>query len=305
MTKQYLFAIIILLCAMAAGLAFFNVFVIRTNADTEIVSPVSDDCGKDLLPVCQGQTCREKSWLHKVEEIQSTADRLRAIEMLSTELSFKEQQEIVDFIKNSPNGSGEYVIKNNLMNCLLAQKNPMPELAASLIAIAGDKKQDIVVRAYAVQHLRPLYERFRDAAVKNFLYVALLEEKNEVCGGAMLALNYLMKEDEYSDDFDIMPVIQQARKIALDNTANNNNRITAIQVAAVSGDLELAVALREIISDKNSHSALRISAIAGLGNIGDEADIPLLESISRSDSFERVAAEESLRKLRNSLGLIP
>lgn len=29
------------------------------------------------------------------------------------------------------------------------------------------------------------------------------------------------------------------------------------------------------------------------------------ESLIRSDSFERVAAEESLRKLRNSRGLIP
>ena len=69
---------------------------------------------------------------------------------------------------------------------------------AALIAIASNKNQDLVVRAYAVQHLRPLYERNRDIAIKDFFYQALLEEDTEVSGGAMLALNYLMNHDEYA-----------------------------------------------------------------------------------------------------------
>ena len=235
---------------------------------------------------------------------QSTAVKIKSVDLISDNLAETEQQAVIDFIKNSPNGSGEYVVKNNLMNRLVAQNKPMPGLNAALIAIASNKNQDIVVRAYAVQHLRPLYERNRDIAIKDFFYQALLEEDTEVSGGAMLALNYLMNHDEYAADFDRAPVIRQAKKIALNDTANNNNRITAIQVASTTSDPELVEGLRKIISDKNNHSALRISAIAGLGAIGDESDIAALKVIAQSKNFEKRAASAAIKKISNRRGVI-
>ena len=235
---------------------------------------------------------------------QPTAVKIKSVDLISDNLAETEQQAVIDFIKNSPNGSGEYVVKNNLMNRLVAQNKPMPGLNAALIAIASNKNQDIVVRAYAVQHLRPLYERNRDIAIKDFFYQALLEEDTEVSGGAMLALNYLMNHDEYAADFDRAPVIRQAKKIALNDTANNNNRITAIQVASTTSDPELVEGLRKIISDKNNHSALRISAIAGLGAIGDESDIASLKIIAQSKNFEKRAALAAINKISNRRGVI-
>ena len=234
-----------------------------------------------------------------LDKNQSTAAKIKSVDLISDNLTETEQQAVIDFIKNSPNGSGEYVVKNNLMNRLVAQNKPMPGLNVALIAIASNKNQDIVVRAYAVQHLRPLYERNRDIAIKDFFYQALLEEDTEVSGGAMLALNYLMNHDEYAADFDRAPVIRQAKKIALNDTANNNNRITAIQVASTTSDPELVEGLRKIISDKNNHSALRISAIAGLGAIGDESDIAALKVIAQSKNFEKRAALAAIKKISN------
>ncbi len=234
-----------------------------------------------------------------LDKNQPTAAKLKSVELIPDNLSELDQQAIIDFIKDSPNGTGEYVVKNNLMNRLVAQNKPMPGQSAALIAIASNKNQDIVVRAYAVQHLRPLYERSGDVAIKDFFYKALLEEDSEVSGGAMLALNYLMNQDEYGPVFDRAPVIQQAKKIALNDTANNNNRITAIQVASVEKDLELADCLRKIISDENSHPALRISAIAGLGTIGDESDIAALKVIAQSKNFEKRAAHAAIKKISN------
>ena len=239
-----------------------------------------------------------------LDKNQSTAAKIKSVDLISDNLAETEQQAVIDFIKNSPNGSGEYVVKNNLMNRLVAQNKPMPGLNAALIAIASNKNQDIVVRAYAVQHLRPLYERNRDIAIKDFFYQALLEEDTEVSGGAMLALNYLMNHDEYAADFDRTPVIRQAQKIALNDTANNNNRITAIQVASTTSDPELVEGLRKIISDKNNHSALRISAIAGLGAIGDESDIAALKVLAQSKNFEKRAASAAIKKISNRLGVI-
>ena len=113
-----------------------------------------------------------------------------------------------------------------------------------------------------------------------------------------------MNQDEYSSDFERAPVIQQAKKIALNDTANNNNRITAIQVASVGKDPELADGLRKIISEKDSHPALRISAIAGLGAIGDESDIANLKIIAQSKNFEKRAASAAIKKISNRRGVI-
>ena len=235
---------------------------------------------------------------------QTTVAKIRSVDLISDDLSEAEQNDILNFIRTSPNGIGEYVVKNNLMNRLIAQKRPVPNMNASFISIASDKNQDTVVRAYAVQHLRPLYERSRDVVIKDFFYNILQEENTEVSGVAMLSLNYLMNQEEYGSDFDRVPVIQQARKIALDNSANNNNRITAIQVASAEADPELADGLRKIIADKNSHSALRISAIAGLGAIGDESDIASLKVISQSKNFESRAARAALKKISNRRGIL-
>ena len=239
-----------------------------------------------------------------LDKNQSTAVKIKSVDLISDDLSDLDQQAVIDFIKKSPNGTGEYVVKNNLMNRLVAQNKPMPGMNAAFIEIASNKNQDTVVRAYAVQHLRPLYERNRDVTIKDFFYQALLEEDTEVSGGAMLALNYLMNHDEYAADFDRAPVIRQAKKIALNDTANNNNRITAIQVASTTSDPELAEGLRKIISDKNNHSALRISAIAGLGAIGDESDIASLKIIAQSKSFEKRAALAAINKISNRRGVI-
>ena len=239
-----------------------------------------------------------------LDKNQSTAVKIKSVDLISDNLSDQDQQTVIDFIKKSPNGTGEYVVKNNLMNRLVAQNKPMPGMNAAFIEIASNKNQDTVVRAYAVQHLRPLYERNRDIAIKDFFYQALLEEDTEVSGGAMLALNYLMNHDEYAADFDRAPVIQQAKKIALNDTANNNNRITAIQVASTTSDPELVEGLRKIISDKNNHSALRISAIAGLGTIGDESDIAALKVIAQSKNFEKRAALAAIKEISNRRNVI-
>ena len=183
------------------------------------------------------------------------------------------------------------------MNCLCRQSHPFPEINAEFIALAADKNQDLVVRAYAVQHLRSLYERSRDPNIKDFLYSAMQETDTEISGGAILVLNYLMNQEEYHSDFDRNSVVQQAKGIALNKVANNNNRITAIQIASAAPDVELANELREIIRDEGSHSALRISAIAGLGKIGDESDIALLEPIAYSKKFERRAAAAAIKRL--------
>lgn len=228
----------------------------------------------------------------------STAQRIQLVSSVPDDLSEIEQQSIINFITGFPNTPGEYVVKNNLMNRLVSQVTPLWNMSDVFIGIASDRHQDIVIRAYAVQHLRPLYERSRDATIRDYLYNALFDDDTEVSGGAMLALNYLLSQDEYCSEFEREPLVQQARKVVFDSSANNNNRITAIQIATSYNndpDPELADALRLIIRDENRHSALRISAIAGLGSIGDETDLGLLKNIAQSGKYEERAADAAIR----------
>ena len=289
------------------GLTCLGIFYIHYSQPEPVVEVYRDMKNRQSLSVKESAntTTTSVDYLAIVlDKNQSTAVKIKSVDLVSDNLSEIEQQTVIDFIKDSPNGTGEYVVKNNLMNRLVDQNKPMSGLNDAFIAIASDKNQDIVVRAYALQHLRPLYERNRDVAIKDFFYQALQEEDTEVAGGAMLALNYLMNHDEYGFDFERESVIQQAKKIALNDTSNNNNRITAIQVASVGKDPELADSLRKIISDKNSHPALRISAIAGLGAIGDESDIAALKIIAQSKNFEKRAASAAIKKISNRRGVI-
>ena len=289
------------------GLTCLGIFYIHYSQPEPVVEVYRDMKNRQSLSIKESAntTTTSVDYLAIVlDKNQSTAVKIKSVDLVSDNLSEIEQQTVIDFIKDSPNGTGEYVVKNNLMNRLVDQNKPMSGLNDAFIAIASDKNQDIVVRAYALQHLRPLYERNRDVAIKDFFYQALQEEDTEVAGGAMLALNYLMNHNEYGADFERESVIQQAKKIALNDTSNNNNRITAIQVASVGKDPELVDGLRKIISDKNSHPALRISAIAGLGAIGDESDIAALKVIAQSKNFEKLAALAAINKISNRRGVI-
>lgn len=302
MIKKYWFAISVVIII---GAWIVGIFQIASNSAKSVKNgSLTSSVSNTPLPHTEKMPASINYLPIVLDTQKSTASKIKAVDLLTDNLSDLEQEMIFDFIRTSPNGMGEYVVKNNLMNKLVSQKKPIPDMSSKFIKLASDKNQDIVVRAYSVQHLRPLYEINRDPEIKNFLYEALQEVDTEVSGGAMLALNYLSNHDDYSIEFDKSILIQQARKIALNTTANNNNRITAIQIASSVADPELADCLRGIIADHELHSALRISAIAGLGEIGAESDIASLELIANSNKFERRAARAAIKKISNRRSIL-
>lgn len=92
------------------------------------------------------------------EDDKTTAIRLRLVHALPDTLSAKDRAAIVEYLKYGPNSDIEYVIKNDLMNKLRNQKVLPPELTGALLDLYSDREQDMVVRSYALQHLRPQYE---------------------------------------------------------------------------------------------------------------------------------------------------
>ena len=118
----------------------------------------------------------------------STAERLRQVHALPDDLSAADREAVARYLKYGENSDIELVIKNDLMNKLRNQKTLPPELTGVLLDLYSDRKQNITVRIYALQHLRPQYELTRDAAIRQAFYDALNETDNEIAGGALLAL---------------------------------------------------------------------------------------------------------------------
>ncbi|MEG2076416.1 MAG: hypothetical protein RRY34_07925, partial [Victivallaceae bacterium] len=167
--------------------------------------------------------------------------RLFLVDELPDDLTAAEVDNIVKFIRESPNGNYELAIKNNLFNELLAQQEVDKHLAEKMIAISSDAAQNITVRIYATQHLRTLYEITHDTGIRNYYYALLEQSDDELAGTALLALNYL--SSSYPEEFERSIVMEKALTMAKNSATNPLNRISAMQVAVAQPDNELIVVL--------------------------------------------------------------
>lgn len=226
----------------------------------------------------------------------STAERLRQVHALPDDLSAADREAVARYLKYGENSDIELVIKNDLMNKLRNQKTLPPELTGVLLELYSDRKQNITVRIYALQHLRPQYELTRDAAIRQAFYDALNETDNEIAGGALLALRYLCAE--YPNEFDTAVISRRAAEIALDGNVNNLTRLSAVQVAAMLDNAEIEPAIRSLAENASTPLTLRLSAIAGLGQLKHPESRPTLELLAQNNGPEGKAARMALKKFQ-------
>ena len=229
----------------------------------------------------------------------STAERLRQVHALPDDLSAADREAVARYLKYGENSDIELVIKNDLMNKLRNQKTLPPELTGVLLELYSDRKQNITVRIYALQHLRPQYELTRDAAIRQAFYDALNETDNESAGGALLALRYLCTE--YPKEFDTAVISRRAAESAQDGNVNNLTRLSAVQVAAMLGNAEIEPAIRSLAENASTPLTLRLSAIAGLGQLKRPESRPTLELLAQNKGPEGKAARMALIKFSNIL----
>lgn len=229
----------------------------------------------------------------------STAERLRQVHALPDNLSAADREAVARYLKYGENSDIELVIKNDLMNKLRNQKTLPPELTGVLLELYSDRKQNITVRIYALQHLRPQYELTRDAAIRQAFYDALNETDNEIAGGALLALRYLCTE--YPNEFDTAVISRRAAEIAQDGNVNNLTRLSAVQVAAMLDNAEIEPAIRSLAENASTPLTLRLSAIAGLGQLKRPESRPTLELLAQNKGPEGKAARMALIKFSNNM----
>lgn len=229
-------------------------------------------------------------------------ERLRLVNSLPRNLSEDDRKALYYYLKYEKNNINTHVMKNDMLNILRDQKTPPDELTDVMLDLFYDKSQDIVIRSYALQHMRPWYldERMQDPAIRQAFYDGLEEKENEIAGVALLALNYMAEQDT---DFDKNIISQKAAEMAADE---NTYILTRISAVSISGRMKNPEALETIrnLTSTTQPMALKLSAIASLGELGDHKDIYTLQKISSSGKRPfSTAAKAALKKIKNKLNI--
>ena len=187
-----------------------------------------------------------------------------------------------------------HALVNDLLDALLRQTRFRARGAGWLLEMA-EKSTDPVLRDYALQKL-PAAWRNAPAADQEKCLAALEKAAKDTssssAGTALLSLNRLAARDR--------TLLAKAAELALaaakDTSAPEAARSTALQICASRKDVRAAPLARTILADSAASVALRISAAATLGRVGDASDRPALESAA-SDEALKPAAQAALDRL--------
>jgi len=231
-----------------------------------------------------------------VEKV-SFRERLNLVDRLSHKLSDAEKRALYYYLKNGENNDDTKVLKNDMINALRAQEPPPPELTDVLLDIFHDKNQDIVMRSYALQHLRPWYEmeKMYSQAIVDAFHEGAEEHSTEISGVALLAMNYLAEKKV--SGFDVQTVSTQAVNLAEDESASVLSRISAVSICGRLNSTEALPVVRTLAESSDSVT-LRVSAIAALGSLGGTDDLKLLQKLAQGPKPFAAAAQAAIQKLK-------
>jgi hypothetical protein len=231
-------------------------------------------------------------------------DRLNAVHCLGVDLSATEVSALCGFLQQRPGAREKnmlalQLIKNDLLNALMAQKTPPPQLTGVLVEMYRDRQQDFVTRDYAVQHLVTWYELGTESPQAKVMACALLTEaaqqETSIAATALLGMHRLAALDPA---FKHQEIRQRALEMVRSPGTELAARITAVQICAEEDAVE-AVPLIRPLAFGTAPTALRLSAIAALGRLGGNEDFAKLRELERGTvSPLRTAIEEALRQLQ-------
>jgi hypothetical protein len=233
--------------------------------------------------------------------------QVRELVMRQRELKPTEVQALLAWLRNRERGTdlsrgADRVLVSEALKRLRLQQPPAANLTETALALYRNRNDDAVVRDYAIQHLVLSYEQAADKAqIQQVLWQAAQETDNTIAGTALLALHRL---SEQFPEFDPARVDEAARNLATSNDASEAARITALQVCAKRGVVEVIPTALTLARSAPS-IPMRTSAIAALGVLGGSELLPWLEQLADDASQPQFhpAARAALRRLNQRLGL--
>lgn len=235
-------------------------------------------------------------------------ERLAVVHALPAILSPDQIAALTAFVsaRSGPAGldAGEvYALKNDAINALIRQQSVLPKLVPVLTGVYADRKQDAVMRDYALQHLAVIALDGGKAYkwAQHWQAVGAADAEPELAATAMLHLVSASEKNSLTAA-QKQKLDSAALRMASDQNKPDVSRITALQVCTrlkVSAARELAYTLAQ---SPEAGFPLRISAIAALGDLGsgDERVVSLLKNYA--DGAERrlrIPARSALQRIQN------
>jgi len=204
-------------------------------------------------------------------------------------------------------------LKNDALTVLLAQDRLPAGLGHQLAGMYRDNDHSEVWRAYCIQYIPEYYEQMWPAVrepepekgqeiaperleMENTCWEALEDEDSTIRGTALLALECLSGKYDHID----RPKVEEAAvSMAVDDACEEPARITSMRICGMAGRKEALPAAR-MIAQTGETVPLRMAAIATLGDLGEDEDLELLESLAAStDKRVQNIAKATLARMKN------
>lgn len=210
-------------------------------------------------------------------------------------------------------------IRNRILLLLLEERKIQPEVPVVMMEMLLSESLDNGWRDYVLQFMPRLLSRFRagevlapDLALFPHLYESLLDawwsatalRDGSLAGAALLGMSRYTAVDPENVPPDA--VRDMALDVAEDRMASDMSRIHALQVAANLGDDRVLPLARSLAG--HGSPALRRSAIAALGALGEEEDIERIQRLTENaDLYEmlRPAIDGALARLQDQVDEVP
>lgn len=193
---------------------------------------------------------------------------------------------------------------NEVLNLLNNLKTPLPNYTERLLELLAEDSRDGVLRDYALQHLLAYAEfhlkadESRQELLEETAAIALAATEITLPGTYLLGIYQMAGKPGYPD---AGKIAKTAIEIAMDSEAFVPNRISALQICAQLNHAPALGIARALAEDVDALIALRTSAVAAIGLLGDsEIDRKLLVRLKRWGSNSRLqhAADAALKRLQ-------
>ena len=228
----------------------------------------------------------------------SVRDRVKQIESFryQNSLSATERDGLIEVLNNGP-AEGAITddfwhwMVDEIISTLRADGSDNVQLTSALATLATDSGQQMIVRDYALQHLGHLQSEGGDLAlIKDTLFEAVSLKEGTYAGTALLALQ--------QDENLALALGVDAQSVAQDSSYDVRSRLTAMQVAGKQGNADVLPLAVTIANDASQPVALRMSAIATIGDLQAIEHTDLLQSFSPArEARLYTAAQAALQKL--------
>ncbi|TVP76979.1 MAG: hypothetical protein EA353_11250 [Puniceicoccaceae bacterium] len=195
------------------------------------------------------------------------------------------------------------VRQNDLADWLLQRPAHTEFAALALFEIIEDEEADLLWREFCVQKLAiAATQPVLSESTRNRCAQVLVEKAGDprmaFSGTALLGLYHLSASEKVAEVIDAEHLIELAEHILEGAQFATANKVTALQVAGLSGSRKAVELARSIAFDDSRPMQMRVSAVALLGSRGEASDLPELKRLRQSlDSRLRKSANAAIQNL--------